>query len=330
MLRSSPARLSRCMSIVSAMIALSLVIGLLHLPAHGQTQATITFFEETLSADGDWLWHPTYGRVWRPRQIGPDWRPYMYGRWVYTNEYGWVWVSQERWGWVVYHYGHWVWTSEYGWVWVARDVWAPSWVEWCYGNGYVGWSPMPPDPFWTDGYYYGSWDCSSPRYSPRWVYVSESNFLSANVSAHVVAAAQVTEVARGTVNVTNYARGRGGMVNRSIDVAKLQAATGKTIRPVRIVQSSQPGSTRLGAQELTISKPIIAKSDPSKKSPASKLELDLEPRNNGHLLSPEKDIFSQTSPPPPRQPDLVPPSPPIGTPPSGGILGGKGGGLLRR
>ena len=90
MLRSSPARLSRRMSIVSAMIALSLVIGLLQLPAHAQTQATITFFEETLSADGDWLWHPTYGGVWRPRQIGPDWRPYMYGRWIYTSEYGWV------------------------------------------------------------------------------------------------------------------------------------------------------------------------------------------------------------------------------------------------
>ena len=326
MLRFSSAWFSR---VFSAIFAVSLGMCLLNLPAQGQTYGTIAFFEESLAADGVWLWHSTYGRVWRPHQIGPEWRPYMYGRWAYTNEYGWIWVSQERWGWVVYHYGHWVWTSEYGWVWVPRDMWAPSWVEWCYGKGYVGWSPMPPDPFWTDGYYYGSWDCSSPRYSSRWVYVSESNFLSANVSAHVVASAQVAVVARGTTNVTNYARGREGMVNRSIDVTKLQAVTGKAVRPVRIVQSSQPGPMRLGAQELTIFKPISA-SDPFKKSPSAKPELNLEHRTDGDLLSPQKDIFSQTPPSLPRQPDLVPPSPPTGSPPSGGILGGKGGGLLRR
>jgi hypothetical protein len=97
---------------------------------------------------------------------------------VYTSEYGWVWVSEEPWGWVVYHYGNWVWTSQHGWVWVAGDVWGPSWVDWCYGGGYVGWTPMPPDPYWQGAYYYGSYDCSSPRYTSRAVFVSETNFAS--------------------------------------------------------------------------------------------------------------------------------------------------------
>ena len=323
-------------------IALSMItigVGGLYRPVHSQTQVAITYFDEALSADGDWVWHPTYGRVWRPRQVGPEWRPYMYGRWVYTREYGWVWVSEERWGWVVYHYGHWVWTSQYGWVWVARDVWAPSWVEWCYGGGYVGWSPMPPDPFWTDGRYYGSWDCASPRYSSRWVYVSETNFATASVSANVVLPAQVMTVARATVNVTNYSRSGSGIINRSVDVAKLQAATGKTIRPVRVVQSAQPVPAQLATknlQELKIYRPSIARSDLSKKSPTSPSGLDLEPRKDGLVLSPKADDqggLPGTLPPATRQPpELIPPTPPIGPPPAGGILGGKGGGggLFRR
>jgi len=97
---------------------------------------------------GSWRPHPRFGEVWVPRAVPPDWRPYQYGHWVYTDEWGWYWVPDDveaDWGWVVYHYGRWVFEREFGWFWVPGDEWAPAWVNWRYGEEYVGWAPLPPD-----------------------------------------------------------------------------------------------------------------------------------------------------------------------------------------
>src|SRR6478735_6536401 len=59
---------------------------------------------------GVWRPHPRFGNVWVPAGVPPDWRPYEYGRWVYTDDWGWYWASDDveaNWGWVVYHYGRW-------------------------------------------------------------------------------------------------------------------------------------------------------------------------------------------------------------------------------
>src|SRR5262245_14505864 len=97
---------------------------------------------------GMWRPHPRFGDVWVPAGIPPDWRPYQYGHWVYTDEWGWYWVSDDveaNWGWVVYHYGRWAFERGFGWFWVPGDEWAPAWVNWRYGDQYVGWAPLPPD-----------------------------------------------------------------------------------------------------------------------------------------------------------------------------------------
>jgi hypothetical protein len=97
---------------------------------------------------GGWRPHPRFGEVWVPGAVSPDWRPYQYGHWVYTDEWGWYWVSDDveaDWGWVVYHYGRWAFERGFGWFWVPGDDWAPAWVDWRYGDEYVGWAPMPPD-----------------------------------------------------------------------------------------------------------------------------------------------------------------------------------------
>ena len=176
-----------------------------------QTAVTVTYFDSALAPYGYWVDDSAYGRVWVPRETRSDWRPYTSGRWAYTNEYGWIWVSDEPWGWVVYHYGRWTWTSRYGWVWIAGPDWAPAWVEWCYGGGYVGWSPMPPSPSWQGDYYTGSYDCASPAYYSRAVFVSQTYFAGPNLSTHVIAQANVAVAARGTVNVTSYRRGPAGI-----------------------------------------------------------------------------------------------------------------------
>ncbi len=101
-----------------------------------------------LDAYGHWVRHASYGQVWVPDGVPPDWRPYEYGHWVYTDDWGWYWVSDDQeddWGWVVYHYGRWAHDRSLGWFWVPGDEWAPAWVDWRYGGDDIGWAPMPPD-----------------------------------------------------------------------------------------------------------------------------------------------------------------------------------------
>jgi hypothetical protein len=307
-------------------------------PANAQTQTTvaITYFDEPLAPYGYWIDDPDYGRVWRPRQTSADWRPYTEGRWVYTIDYGWIWVSEEPWGWVVYHYGRWVWSNRYGWVWVAGDDWGPAWVEWCYGAGYVGWAPMPPDPYWQGAYYYGSYDCASPGYYSRAVFMSETYFASPRVSAHVVASSQNAVVARGTVNVTSYSRVGSGIMNRSIDIAKLQAATGQAIKPVRVVQSNSPVATSAvprPLRELTIYRPSLAGAKPPRLDMAIPPQLKLEPEQKGLVLPPRGPLETGGigTPPLDRPTDsLTPPSlggigpPNLGSGPLGGLRGKLG------
>ena len=90
------------------------------------------------------------GRCGNPAEVGEDWRPYTDGRWIPTKQ-GYVFESQEPWGWATYHYGNWMPTAGYGWVWVPGRTWYPSTVEWRTSRknvpvnaSYVGWAPIPP------------------------------------------------------------------------------------------------------------------------------------------------------------------------------------------
>ncbi|MGD1046259.1 MAG: DUF6600 domain-containing protein [Bacteroidota bacterium] len=102
------------------------------------------FFYSSLVPHGEWIKVESGTRVWRPFHIPHHWRPYLVGRWVWTDDYGWYWMSNEPFGWITYHYGRWYYDDYYGWVWTPDDVWAPAWVEWRYDDDYIGWAPLPP------------------------------------------------------------------------------------------------------------------------------------------------------------------------------------------
>ncbi|HVN47696.1 MAG TPA: DUF6600 domain-containing protein [Bacteroidota bacterium] len=104
----------------------------------------VGFFYSSLRPHGEWLEARPGFVVWRPNNVAPHWRPYMLGRWAWTDHYGWYWVSDEPFGWITYHYGRWYCDDYYGWVWVPDDTWGPAWVEWCNNDNYVGWAPLPP------------------------------------------------------------------------------------------------------------------------------------------------------------------------------------------
>jgi len=107
-------------------------------------EMAVTDFYDDLSPYGAWIAFEPYGYVWQPRQVDLEWRPYAYGRWLWTD-YGWTWVAQEEWGWITYHYGRWGWDDTLGWFWVPGTVWAPAWVSWRWGDLYIGWAPLPPE-----------------------------------------------------------------------------------------------------------------------------------------------------------------------------------------
>jgi hypothetical protein len=105
-------------------------------------------FQAALEPYGEWRPHPRWGEVWVPDQRPSGWRPYSVGHWVYTDDWGWFWVSDDDeadWGWVTYHYGRWIFERGTGWFWVPGDEWAPAWVNWRRGDNLVGWAPLPPD-----------------------------------------------------------------------------------------------------------------------------------------------------------------------------------------
>lgn len=106
--------------------------------------APLRVFYDELEPHGDWVLVEPLGWVFRPRVNTVAWRPYQEGRWSPSYSYGWVWESDEPFGWITDHYGFWFHDEFQGWVWQPNGAWAPSWVAWVQVGDYVGWAPLPP------------------------------------------------------------------------------------------------------------------------------------------------------------------------------------------
>jgi hypothetical protein len=126
-------------------------------------------FEESLTPNGYWVDDSQFGHVWRPYTWW-GWRPYVDGHWIYTS-YGWTWDSPEPWGWT-FHYGRWGFSNLYGWVWTPGYVWGPAWVDWYWGDGFVGWVPLGPAGF-----------AIVPSY---WTYVRDFSFCAPRITNVVI------------------------------------------------------------------------------------------------------------------------------------------------
>jgi hypothetical protein len=236
-----------------------LALGLFGLDkAKAQSSVAVSFFYEDLSPYGYWVRDPYYGTVWYPDHRTPGWQPYVNGRWVYTVEYGWYWESEEQWGWATYHYGRWVYTAGYGWVWVPGDEWAPAWVEWRYGGGYVGWTPLPPEATWRSNVVvYGSIDLSAPRYHPGWVFVAEADFARGSIETRRAPAWRNSAMIGATARAGGYASVNGRIVNRGVDANLVSAAAKVRIAPVVVMHSQSRIDGPRVAGRITIYQPRV-------------------------------------------------------------------------
>ena len=175
----------------------------------------VGFFHSALSPYGEWLELEAGFHVWRPRHLHAGWRPYLYGRWAWTD-YGWYWVSSEPFGWAVFHYGRWFYDDYYGWVWVPDRIWGPSWVEWRYDDDYIGWAPLPP---------YASFSFSiGIRFTTHWMapvqywsFVRHGHFTSSNVLREVVPVDYTRRLIRTTRSAGRYEVEGDRIINRGVE-----------------------------------------------------------------------------------------------------------------
>ena len=222
-------------------IALSVALGLALSLTDGAQQSAraqdISLeFRDSLSAYGRWSEHPRWGAVWIPADVSGDWRPYQFGHWVYTDEWGWYWVSDEAWGWITYHYGRWLWDGDFGWFWISGDDWGPAWVSWRRGDDIIGWAPMPPDDYTVD-------DDLGPHF---WSFVYAADIVAPSLATVVLPAAQAPVFIRQTVfvNPTIVVRANDHVVvtNPGIPPAIIAARIGHPLQTVAVEPHVIPGT----------------------------------------------------------------------------------------
>jgi hypothetical protein len=158
----------------------------------------VDYFYDELGPYGEWVWHPRFGYVWLPTHVSENWRPYTVGHWVYTDEYGWYWDSYEPFAWAVYHYGRWGYDWDFGWFWVPGDTWAPAWVQWRYGDNYVGWAPIGPH---RGGYAYGQPLSYDPPVAEAWVFVAPRYLTSRTIYRYALPPSDLGPAFYGAPNI---------------------------------------------------------------------------------------------------------------------------------
>ncbi len=243
-LKPAPWRLSLLRMAAAAVIAVAAPIVatlILAAPAAAGVSVGISInfgsFYDRLAPYGDWVQYR--GRtVWVPTRRPAHWRPYELGHWVYTDRYGWLWVSAEPFGWATYHYGRWGFSPEIGWYWVPGYRWAPAWVSWRRSDDYVGWAPMPvgyPD----NG---GVNVTIGPLPDFYWQVVPSHAFLSVNLAAVIIRdrhrADPFFRHARpvGHVRIVNNV-----VINNVIGVSIVERWTHKRVRAYRVREGRKPG-----------------------------------------------------------------------------------------
>ena len=174
----------------------------------------LSFFYE-LDWYGRWVYSDRFGWVWQP-DVVRGWRPYYNGHWAWDG-FDWVWVSYEPFGWATYHYGFWTYDPVWGWLWLPDYEWYPSRVSWAIYDDYIAWAPMPPP-----GMYLG--DPWVHPVTQIWIVVPYEMFVSPDVGRYHV---------RDSRPYTRYKSPTRISLNPP-QVQRLEKRLGRTIRPVDI------------------------------------------------------------------------------------------------
>ena len=181
-------------------------------------------FYGALAPYGEWMEMDAGFYAWRPTHVSAGWRPYMFGRWAWTD-YGWYWVSDEPFGWAAYHYGRWYHDDYHGWIWVPDRTWGPAWVEWRYNDDYLGWAPLPP--YASFGFSFGI-RFTTHWFAPYhyWNFVRYHNFTSHYVNRAIVSTEYTRRLIGNTRTGGRYDVDGGRIINRGIERSDIERRSG--------------------------------------------------------------------------------------------------------
>ncbi|HWP81456.1 MAG TPA: DUF6600 domain-containing protein [Bacteroidota bacterium] len=227
-------------------LAFSLIIltGMGYQPTHAQpsgfsASAGVEYFYDHLQPYGEWIEFDAGFYGWRPVSVMAGWRPYCFGRWVWTD-FGWYWVSHEPFGWIVFHYGRWYYDDYYGWIWIPDRVWGPAWVEWRYNDDYIGWAPLPPYARLsiTVGIRFTTRWYAPPRY---WNFVTVRHFGGESVDRHIEPEEQSRRLIGYTRSGGRYEVNGDRIINRGVDRSLIERGGNVRIERMEIQESRERG-----------------------------------------------------------------------------------------
>jgi hypothetical protein len=285
-----------------------------------------------LDAAGTWRNDPTYGNVWTPAGMGPDWAPYRTGHWAWIAPWGWTWVDDAPWGYAPFHYGRWVYIGG-AWAWVpgpvvvtARPVYAPALVAWVGGPSFgvsigigggaaVGWFALGPREVFVPAYAY------SPAYIER---VNVTNTVIVNRAVFTnVSVANATYVNRGVVGAVVAVPGAAFVAGRPVAaaavmvrpeaVARVQVAAYAGVAPQREAVLGGRAVTTVAPPAAAMNRTVVTRvAPPPAPVPFARQQQALQ-ANQGRPLAPAAyNQIRQSSPPPQRV--NYRPATPAGTP----------------
>jgi hypothetical protein len=221
----------------------------------------VSYFYESLSPYGIWVYHPIHRYVWVPSGMYRGWRPYTYGQWIWTD-YGWTWHSQFVWGWGPFHYGRWGWEADIGWYWVPGTVWGPCWVTWRHSDFYIGWAPLPPGVRYVPGVGIRHVNVRIPaRY---WIFVDGPNFLHPSLNRYVFPHERNVTIINYTVHQTNIVVRNNRLYNEGIGYERAQRITKKNITKHALKDAQKADLRRISPGTVEVYKPNIKRNESAK------------------------------------------------------------------
>lgn len=208
----------------------------INLDAGLRDRIDFNYFYHTLSPYGEWISLDAELIVWRPNSVHASWQPYSVGRWSWTN-HGWYWDSFEPFGWATYHYGRWIYDNYYGWLWLPDYEWGPAWVEWRYDDVYIGWAPLPPYASFSVNFgIHFSLNWSSPY--RHWHFVRYNHFCHPDVHYYFIDHRDVNRFFGRTKYRTNYYADRDRIFNGGVDKRLVERRAGYRIAEREIQRTS--------------------------------------------------------------------------------------------
>lgn len=240
------------------LLALTIMLFVLLWPGWAFADQQISPFHDQLAPYGTWIQTKDMGLVWSPNNLPIGWRPYSHGHWVRTNE-GNTWIPDEEWGWITFHYGRWIYGEGLGWVWIPGDVWSPGWVAWREGDGMVGWSALPPDVGWEFAGGFGPWfyDFDDIDYF-WWTFVDADDFFDRDLDHHIFRVSDNDRFLRRTHDVTRFRRDHDRIIDESFRDEDIRRLVHHDVPQVKVADLEEKSGRhwKVDGDELFVSRPI--------------------------------------------------------------------------